>query len=182
MQGETELDLIVRQFEENPSVRGKASIGLISEVLGPSDWLGGPGDDAAILSAADFAEPRGGSRTDGNSQGCLLVAGEAIFPPFVVADPHIDLTVSRSMADRVVDKVDDGLTEPCAVHARPSFGCLIRDAWAADIHVSSRDRAPRVIKEFSQRCVRELHGKRAATGAREDQQIVREPGEVFVLL
>src|SRR5262249_59318842 len=88
LQFDTELDLIVRKFKETPAVRGKASIGLVTEVLGPSDWLGGPGDDAAILSDRDLAEPAGGGRGGTSSQGCLLVAGEAIFPPFVAADPH----------------------------------------------------------------------------------------------
>jgi uncharacterized protein len=70
---DADLDLIVRQFRENPSVRAKSSIGLVTEVLGASDWLSGPGDDAAILP---------------ETEGCVLVAGEAIFPPFVAADPH----------------------------------------------------------------------------------------------
>ena len=83
MQGDEELDLIVRQFQDNPSVRGKASLGLISEVLGPSDWLSGPGDDAAILGDFRPAEPAGS-----RPESYLLVAGEAIFPPFVAADPR----------------------------------------------------------------------------------------------
>src|SRR5207244_6204445 len=68
-----ELDLITRQFRENPSLLAKASIHLVTDVLGPSDWLAGPGDDAAVVRSGD---------------GTLLAAGEAIFPPFVAADPH----------------------------------------------------------------------------------------------
>jgi selenophosphate synthetase-related protein len=68
-----DLDLITRQFRENPALRAKAELRLVSEVLGPSDWLAGPGDDAAALPDGD---------------GHLLVAGEAIFPPFVEADPE----------------------------------------------------------------------------------------------
>jgi selenophosphate synthetase-related protein len=73
LQNDSELDLIARQFRENPSVRAKSSIRLVTEVLGPSDWLAGPGDDAAVVATGDV---------------CLLVAGEAIFPPFVATDPH----------------------------------------------------------------------------------------------
>lgn len=73
MQRDSELDLITRQFRENPSVRAKASIHLVTDVLGPTDWLAGPGDDAAIVTTGDVH---------------LLVGGEAIFPPFVASDPH----------------------------------------------------------------------------------------------
>jgi selenophosphate synthetase-related protein len=57
----------------SPGLRAKAQIGLVGEVLGGTDWLGGPGDDGAVVDA-------GGSRVVGS--------GEAIFPPFVAADPH----------------------------------------------------------------------------------------------
>lgn len=67
------LTEIVDSVLANPGLRSKAEIGLVGEVLGGTDWLGGPGDDGAVVDA-------GGQRV----VGC----GEAIFPPFVAADPH----------------------------------------------------------------------------------------------
>jgi uncharacterized protein len=64
---------VVASVLANPGLRAKAEIGLVGDVLGASDWLRGPGDDGAVVEA-------GGSRV----VGC----GEAIFPPFVAADPH----------------------------------------------------------------------------------------------
>ena len=72
MSATSELDEIVRSFREHPGLRAKAALRLVSEVLGPSDWLSGPGDDAALIATGDVS---------------LLVAGEAIWPPFVAADP-----------------------------------------------------------------------------------------------
>ena len=64
---------VVASVLANPGLRAKAEIGLVGDVLGGGDWLRGPGDDGAVVEA-------GGSRV----VGC----GEAIFPPFVAADPH----------------------------------------------------------------------------------------------
>lgn len=67
-----ELAEVVRRFRENPGLRAKAALRLVADVLGPTDWVGGPGDDAAALPDGD---------------GWLLVAGEAVWPPLVEADP-----------------------------------------------------------------------------------------------
>lgn len=68
---------IVASVLANPGLRSKAEIGLVGDVLGDAtrrgDWLGGPGDDGAVVDA-------GGTR--------VVACGEAIFPPFVAADPH----------------------------------------------------------------------------------------------
>lgn len=64
--------MVARAVRANPSVRGKAPIGLVGEVFGDTDWLRGPGDDGAVIA------DRGSS---------LIVGGEAIFPPFVAGDP-----------------------------------------------------------------------------------------------
>jgi len=69
----TELDEIARRFQESAAIRSKASIGLVTDILGPTDWLSGPGDDAAALPSP--------------GPGFVLAAGEAIWPPFVEADP-----------------------------------------------------------------------------------------------
>ena len=68
----SELDEVVRRFREHPGRLAKASLELVTEVLGSTDWVRGPGDDAAVI-------PR--------DEGSLLVAGEAIWPPFVDTDP-----------------------------------------------------------------------------------------------
>jgi len=68
------LAAIVESVLANPGLRAKAEIALVGEVLGDTDWLGGPGDDGAVLTA------RGGTR--------VVACGEALFPPFVAADPH----------------------------------------------------------------------------------------------
>ncbi|NMH97177.1 AIR synthase related protein [Pseudonocardia acidicola] len=67
------LGEIVDSVLANPGLRAKAEIGLVGDVLGGTDWLGGPGDDGAVVSA----------------EGAGVVAcGEALFPPFVAADPR----------------------------------------------------------------------------------------------
>lgn len=68
----SELAALVRRFHEHPGLGGKAALRLLSEFLGPTDWVRGPGDDAAAI-------PHGG--------GFLLAGGEAIWPPFIEADP-----------------------------------------------------------------------------------------------
>ncbi|HXF71849.1 MAG TPA: AIR synthase, partial [Actinomycetota bacterium] len=60
-------------YREHPGLRGKAALSLVREVFGATDPVRGPGDDAAALP-------------DGN--GFLLLAGEAIWPPFVERDPY----------------------------------------------------------------------------------------------
>lgn len=71
MAGST-LDQIVAGFRANPSVHAKRSLQVLERVLGPTDWVHGPGDDAAVV-------PVGTER--------VVVAGEAIYPPFVAVDP-----------------------------------------------------------------------------------------------
>jgi hypothetical protein len=72
------LTEIVDAVLAHPGLRAKAEIGLVGEALGAdatggTDWLSGPGDDGAVVEAA-------GTR--------VVACGEAIFPPFVSADPH----------------------------------------------------------------------------------------------
>lgn len=69
-----ELADVVRRFRDHAGRRAKASITLVAQALGPTDWLHGPGDDAAIVAHG--------------SDGVTLAAGEAIWPPFIEADPR----------------------------------------------------------------------------------------------
>lgn len=65
---------VVRRFRAHTGRRAKASIRLVGETLGPTDWFHGPGDDAAVVAEGP--------------EGFTLAAGEAIWPPFVEADPR----------------------------------------------------------------------------------------------
>ena len=67
------IDDVVRAVREHPGLRGKESIGLVTDVLGPTDSVSGPGDDAAAIDVG---------------VGTVMVGGEAMWPPFVEADPH----------------------------------------------------------------------------------------------
>jgi uncharacterized protein len=67
-----ELDDVVRAFRRHRGMLAKSRLGLVREIFGPSDWLRGPGDDAAAIGAeGDY----------------ILAAGEAISPAFIEADP-----------------------------------------------------------------------------------------------
>ena len=68
-----QLDEVIAAVRNNPSVAAKRTIGLVSDVLGASGWLDGPGDDGAALDA------------DGQT---VIACGEALWPPFVRADPY----------------------------------------------------------------------------------------------
>jgi uncharacterized protein len=66
------LQAIVSAVRGHPGIRNKAPIALVADVLGRSDWQAGPGDDGAVVAAGDTT---------------LVVGGEALWPPFVEADP-----------------------------------------------------------------------------------------------
>lgn len=63
---------IIEAVRLHPGLTNKAAIGLVSEVFGSSDWLAGPGDDGAVVDVFG---------------GCVVACGEALWPPFVRADP-----------------------------------------------------------------------------------------------
>lgn len=67
------LGALARAVREHPGWTAKSAIGLVSEVLGPSDWERGPGDDGAVLPTA---------------HGRVVACGEAMWPPFVQRDPQ----------------------------------------------------------------------------------------------
>ncbi len=66
------LSAVVRSVRAHPGLRAKAPIALVAEVFGGSDWRRGPGDDGAVID---------------DGQSTLVVGGEALWPPFVEADP-----------------------------------------------------------------------------------------------
>ena len=71
--GQRALDDLVRTVASHPGLVSKAAIGLVSEVLGPGDWVGGPGDDGAVVAT---------------SGGRVVACGEALWPPFIARDPR----------------------------------------------------------------------------------------------
>jgi len=66
------LEEVVAEVRAHAGLRGKSGLGLVTEVLGPTDWRSGPGDDGAVVS-------------DGSCS--LVVGGEALQASFVAADP-----------------------------------------------------------------------------------------------
>lgn len=67
------LQRVVEAFRNHAGVLQKSPIQMVSQTLGATDWLTGPGDDGAYV-------PTTGGR--------IVVGGEAMFPPFVQADPR----------------------------------------------------------------------------------------------
>lgn len=68
---------LVDSVLSNPALRAKAEIALVGDVLGGTDWVRGPGDDGALVTGLVSAAGAG-----------VVACGEAMFPPFVRADPH----------------------------------------------------------------------------------------------
>jgi selenophosphate synthetase-related protein len=66
-----------RRFGEHPGLAAKAELAIVADVLGATDWIGGPGDDAAVVAGMG----------DGGTGGRVVVAGEAILPALAAADP-----------------------------------------------------------------------------------------------
>lgn len=77
-----ELEDLAAYLRSHAALRAKAEIGLVSDVIGPTSWLHGPGDDGAVVRMSDGAgegEPRAGH---------VIACGEALLPAFVAADPY----------------------------------------------------------------------------------------------
>jgi hypothetical protein len=89
-----ELDAVVRAVREGAGLRAKAALALVTEVLGASDWVAGPGDDGAVIDA-------GAAR--------VVAGGEALWPPFVESDPR-GAGIAAVLAN---------VNDVCAMGARP---------------------------------------------------------------
>ncbi|MSO27020.1 MAG: hypothetical protein EXQ60_03010 [Candidatus Nanopelagicales bacterium] len=96
-----QLDELVAAVAANPSIAAKRSIGMVSEAIGPSGFLEGPGDDGAAVNM-------GGTTA--------IVCGEALWPPFVKADPRgagiaailanvNDVAAMGAIPDAIVDTI-----------------------------------------------------------------------------
>jgi uncharacterized protein len=132
------LTEVVRRYREHPGRRGKASLSLVREILGGQDRVGGPGDDAAAIP---------------DESGFMLVAGEAIWPPLVEADPHAagvaavvaNVNDVAAMGGRPVAIVDTVVAPEAA--ARPVLEGLRQaaDLYGVPVvggHLTARDGPP----------------------------------------
>ncbi|HEU4361723.1 MAG TPA: AIR synthase related protein [Mycobacterium sp.] len=110
--GTIDLDALARVLRDNPALRAKRAITAVAEVFGGDDWLGGPGDDGAVVAV-------GAERAEVDVVAC----GEALLPAFVAADPYgaglaavltnvNDLAAMGAVPTAIVDTVV--ATEPVA--------------------------------------------------------------------
>jgi uncharacterized protein len=133
-----ELGQLVQTFREHPGLRAKAGLALVTDVLGPTDWVHGPGDDAAIVALDDRF---------------LLAGGEALWPPFVEADPvgaGIGAVVANvndiaAMGGRCLGIVDTIVASPEVARAILSGLRQAADLYGVPIlggHLTLRDGTP----------------------------------------
>jgi len=80
----TELDRVVDAIRSHPGLWNKSAIGLVTEVLGPSDWLTGPGDDAAAVDAPGFPGGKVVGIRLSDPVEVHIVADEVPLPPVAV--------------------------------------------------------------------------------------------------
>lgn len=153
------LQRVVDGFTGHPGLAQKTPIGMVTEVLGTTDWLTGPGDDGAAVAVGDAT---------------VVVGGEAMFPPFLEKDPRgagfaavlanvNDLAAMGAEPLAIVDTIVgpesvarlvlDGLGEAAAMYRVPVVGghLTVRDGPAsvsafglgrADNLLSVRNAAP----------------------------------------
>lgn len=156
----SELRALVERIRALPGVRGKAAIGLVSEVFGRSDFVAGPGDDGAVVV------------DEGRN---LVVGGEALLPAFVERHPRgagIAAVVANvndlaAMGARPLALVDT------VVGPRPHLVEMLEGLrWAADLyqvpvvggHLTETDGPPSLSAFGLGRAEAVLSATRAAPG------------------
>jgi len=128
-------------IRSHPGLRGKAAIGLVREVLGPTDWLTGPGDDAAAVADC-------GGRT-------ILAGGEALWPPFVATDPFgagvaavltnvNDLAAMGARPKAILDTIIADARVAREVLGGIAYAAGLYDVHVAGGHLTMRDGQPAV--------------------------------------
>jgi uncharacterized protein len=136
---------IVASVLAHPGLHAKAEIALVGEVLGPEvarggDWLGGPGDDGAVVEA-------GGQR--------VVACGEALYPPFVAADPRAagfaavltnvnDLAAMGAEPLGIVDTVVADVEVARAALAGMREACALLDVPIIGGHLTIHDGPPAI--------------------------------------
>ncbi len=134
------LDALAHAVRTHPGWTSKAAIGLVSEVLGPSDWQAGPGDDGAVV-------PTTGGR--------VVACGEALWPPFVARDPRgagfaavltnvNDLAAMGAVPLGVVDTVVASEDTARAVLEGIRHACSLYDVEVLGGHLTRHDGEPAV--------------------------------------
>ncbi len=134
------LDDIARAVRDHPGWTSKSAIGLVSEVLGPSDWQAGPGDDGAVV-------PTSGGR--------VVACGEALLPAFVAHDPRgagfaavltnvNDLAAMGAVPRGIVDTVVASEDTARAVLEGIRHACSLYDVEVLGGHLTRHDGEPAV--------------------------------------
>jgi selenophosphate synthetase-related protein len=155
-----DLDDVVRLARTAPGLLAKASIGLVGEVLGGVDWLAGPGDDGAVVA------DRGGN---------LVVGGEAIFPPFIAADPFgagvaavltnvNDLAAMGAIPLAIVDTITGPREIARSVLEGMRWASELYDVPVVGGHLTVTDCAPALSAFGLGRAERPLSARNAAPG------------------
>lgn len=135
-----ELAALAQRVREHPGLLGKSAIELVYEVFGPSDWLRGPGDDGAVV-------PMAGTN--------VVVCGEALWPPFVTADPFgagvaavlanvNDLAAMGAVPLGIVDTIVAGDTVARRVLEGMRYACEIYRVPLLGGHLTRHDGEPSV--------------------------------------
>lgn len=151
---------IAADARANRSVPAKAPIKLVGEVFGSTDWLHGPGDDGAVI------EDQG---------SCLVVGGEAIFPPFVAADPYgagIAAVLANVNDLAAMGAIPLAIVDTFAGPESAARRALEGMRWAADLydvpvvggHLTITEAAPSLSAFGLGRCARPLSVRNAEAG------------------
>lgn len=156
------MEHLVAALRAHPGLRNKAPIALVREVFGASDWLGGPGDDGAVIAGGD---------------GSLVVGGEAILPAFVAADPFgagvaavlanvNDLAAMGALPLAIVDTVvaSDDVARTALEGMR--YAADLYDVPVVGGHLTRHDGAPSISAFGLGRAQRVLSVRHAAAGQR----------------
>jgi selenophosphate synthetase-related protein len=154
------LSEVVERFRSSATLRGKSSISLVAELFGTTDWVHGPGDDAAVLEAGDEH---------------ILVAGEAIWPPLVEADPFgagvaavvanlNDVAAMGGRALGLVNHVVAGEEAARKVLEGVRFAAGIYRLPVVGGHLTIWDGAPSVSAAIVGQAVRPLSSNNVASG------------------
>ena len=156
-----ELAEIARRFAGHPGLHAKAALRVLTEIFGPTDWIGGPGDDAAAIPSPG---------------GFLLAAAEAVWPPFVQADPFAAGIASvvanvndiAAMGGRVTALVDTAVGPEPTLHEvlrGLRFACGLYGVRVVGGHLSVWDGPPSLSVFALGQATRLLSARNVATSA-----------------
>lgn len=156
------MEELAAALRAHPGLRNKAPIALVREVFGASDWLGGPGDDGAVIPGGE---------------GSLVVGGEAILPAFVAADPFgagvaavlanvNDLAAMGALPLAIVDTVVAGDDVARRALEGMRYAAGLYDVPVVGGHLTRHDGAPSISAFGLGRAQRVLSVRHAAAGQR----------------